>query len=106
RIDRKISSRTRIEVITDGLFTRRILSDPELSGVGAVLFDEFHERSLNVDLGLALALDAQAGLRPDLRLVVMSATLDTTRIAAAIDAPVIESAGRMFPVETVYLGKS
>ncbi|MEZ5915111.1 MAG: DEAD/DEAH box helicase [Parvularculaceae bacterium] len=106
RIDKMVSSRTRIEVITDGLFTRRILSDPELSGVGAVLFDEFHERSLNVDLGLALALDAQDGLRPDLRLVVMSATLDTARVAGAIGAPVIESAGRAFPVETRYLGRS
>jgi len=106
RIDRKASAHTRIEVITDGLFTRRILSDPELSGVGAVLFDEFHERSLNVDLGLALALDAQHALRPDLRLLVMSATLDTKRVAATIDAPVVESAGRAFPVETTYLGKS
>lgn len=106
RVDRRVSAATRIEVITDGLFTRRILADPELEGVGAVFFDEFHERSLNVDLGLAFALDAQGGLRPDLRLVVMSATLDTKRIAAAIDAPILESEGRAFPVETIYLGRS
>lgn len=106
RVDRKVSAATRIEVITDGLFTRRILSDPELSGVGAVLFDEFHERSLNLDLGLALAIDAQAGLRPDLRIVVMSATLDTARIAKAIAAPVVESDGRVHPVTTIYLGRS
>lgn len=106
RVDRKVSAATRIEVITDGLFTRRILADPELSDVGAVLFDEFHERSLNLDLGLALALDAQGALRPDLRIVAMSATLDTARVAAAIGAPAIESDGRLFPVETIYLGKS
>ncbi|MEO0981546.1 MAG: ATP-dependent helicase HrpB [Pseudomonadota bacterium] len=105
RVDRKVSKTTRIEVITDGLFTRRLLNDPELSGVGAVLFDEFHERSLNLDLGLALALDAQTALREDLRLVLMSATLDTARVAKAIGAPVVESDGRMHPVETRYLGK-
>lgn len=106
RVDRRVSRRTRLEVVTDGLFTRRILGDPELSGVGAVLFDEFHERSLNLDLGLALALDAQGALRPDLRLVLMSATLDTARVAGAISAPVIESAGRMHAVETIHLGRS
>lgn len=106
RVDRKVSAQTRIEVITDGLFTRRILNDPELSGVGAVLFDEFHERSLNLDLGLALAIDAQEQLRPDLRLVVMSATLNTARIANALKAPVVESDGRLHPVETIYLGRS
>ena len=105
RIDRKVSKETKIEVITDGLFTRRILNDPELEGISAVPFDEFHERSLNLDLGLALARDVAASLRPDLRLLVMSATLDTDRIASAFDAPIIESEGRMFPVETVYLGK-
>lgn len=105
RIDRKLSERTRIEVLTDGLFSRRIVADPALSGVALVLFDEFHERSLSLDLGLALALDAQAALRPDLKLVVMSATLDTARVAAALGAPVIESEGRAFPVETVYLGR-
>lgn len=106
RVDRKVSAATRIEVITDGLFTRRILSDPEMTGVGAVIFDEFHERRLNADLGLALALEAQGVLSPDLRLLVMSATLDTARVAEAIDAPVIESAGRQFEVETRYLGRS
>lgn len=106
RVDRRVSDRTQIEVVTDGLFTRRILSDPDLPGVGAVLFDEFHERSLNLDLGLALALDAQEGLREDLRIVTMSATLDVARIANAISAPVIKSDGRLFPVETVYLGRS
>ncbi|WP_370339135.1 ATP-dependent helicase HrpB [Parvularcula marina] len=105
RIDRRISDRTRIEVITDGLFTRRLLNDPELSGVSAVLFDEFHERGLNLDLGLALGREVQEGLREDLRLVIMSATLDTARIAGALDAPIIESQGKMFPVETIYLGR-
>lgn len=106
RVDRKVSQATRIEVITDGLFTRRILGDPELKGVGAVLFDEFHERRLNSDLGLALALEAQGALREDLRLLIMSATLDTAGVARVIDAPVVESEGRMFPVETRYLGRS
>lgn len=106
RVDRRVSARTRLEVVTDGLFTRRILEDPELAQIGAVLFDEFHERSLNADLGLALALDAQSALRDDLRIVVMSATLDVGRVASAIDAPAIESEGRQHPVETVYLGRS
>ena len=84
-----------------------ILDDPSLDGIGAVLFDEFHERSLDADLGLALALDAQAGLREDLRLLVMSATLDGGRVAGLLGgAPVIESAGRAFPVETRYLGRA
>lgn len=106
RVDRKVSKDTRIEVITDGLFTRRILADQELSGVGAVLFDEFHERRLNADTGLALALEAQSILREDLRLLIMSATLDTGAVSRVIDAPVIESEGRMYPVETKYLGRS
>lgn len=106
RVDRRVSAATRIEVITDGLFTRRILSDPELRGVGAVIFDEFHERRLNADLGLALALEAQGALSEDLRILIMSATLDTSRVATAINAPVIESAGRQFEVETRYLGRS
>ncbi|MBI1394201.1 MAG: ATP-dependent helicase HrpB [Alphaproteobacteria bacterium] len=106
RIDRRVSDRTRIEVITDGLFTRRILADPELKGVCAVLFDEFHERSINIDLGLALAREAQGALRDDLRLVVMSATLDVAGVAAKLDAPAIESEGRMFPVDTRYLGRT
>ena len=101
-----ISKRTRIEVITEGVFTALIQDDPSLGGVGAVLFDEFHERSLDVDLGLALARDTQQGLREDLRLVVMSATIDGSRIAKALgDAPVIASEGRAFEVETRYLGR-
>ncbi len=106
RMGTKVSARTRIEVITEGVFTRMILDDPTLEGVGAVLFDEYHERSLDADLGLALALDAQRGLREDLRLLVMSATLDGARVARLLDgAPVIESEGRAFPVETRYLGR-
>jgi hypothetical protein len=105
-VDRKVSAATRIEVITDGLFTRRILNDPELKDVGAVLFDEFHERRLNSDLGLALALEAQGALREDLRLLIMSATLDIAAVSKAIAGPVIESAGRQYPVETRYLGRS
>ena len=106
RFGSKVSAATRIEVITEGIFTRLILDDPELNGVAAVLFDEFHERSLDVDLGLALARDAQQGLREDLRIVAMSATLDGARVAALLgDAPVVESEGRAFPVETRYLGR-
>ncbi|MBN9051950.1 MAG: ATP-dependent helicase HrpB [Rhizobiales bacterium] len=111
RFGSKVSAATRIEVITEGIFTRLILDDPELTGVGAVLFDEFHERSLDADLGLALARDAQQGLREDLRIVAMSATLDGARVAALLgdtkfgDAPVVESEGRAFPVETRYLGR-
>ena len=103
RLDNRVSARTRIEVVTEGVFARMILEDPELEGIAAVLFDEFHERSLDADFGLALALDAQAALRPDLRLLVMSATLDVERIAALFaDAPVISSEGRSFPVEIRY----
>ena len=106
RMEARVSARTRIEVVTEGVFTRMILDDPALEGVCAVLFDEFHERSLDADLGLALALDAQAGLREDLRLLVMSATLDGARVAALMgDAPLIESQGRAFPVETRYVGR-
>jgi ATP-dependent helicase HrpB len=102
RLDAKVSGKTRIEVVTEGVFTRMLLDDPELTGVAAVIFDEFHERSLDADLGLALALDA-AALREDLRIVVMSATLDGARVSALMDdAPVVESLGRAFPVETVY----
>jgi ATP-dependent helicase HrpB len=107
RLDRKVSSRTRIEVVTEGILTRRLQTDPELAGVGLLIFDEFHERSLDGDLGLALALDIQRSLRGDLRLLVMSATLDATRLAAHLGgAPVIETAGRMFPVETRHLDKA
>jgi ATP-dependent helicase HrpB len=105
RFGSKISSRTRIEIITEGIFTRLILDDPMLDGVGAVIFDEFHERSLDADLGLALARDVQQGLREDLRILVMSATIDGARIATLLgDAPVIASEGRAFPVETHYVG--
>ena len=106
RFGSKVSRATRIEVVTEGTFSRQILDDPELSGVAAVLFDEFHERSLDADLGLALARDAQVGLREDLRILVMSATLDGARVAKLLgDAPVISSEGRAFPVETRYLGR-
>jgi len=106
RFGSKVSRATRIEVVTEGIFSRQILDDPELNGVAAVLFDEFHERSLDADLGLALARDAQTGLREDLRLLVMSATLDGARVARLLgDAPVVESEGRAFPVETRYLSR-
>jgi len=106
RFGSKVSKRTRIEVVTEGVFTRLMLDDPSLEGVAAVLFDEFHERSLDADLGLALAREAQQGLRQDLKLLVMSATLDGARVAALLgNAPVVESKGRAFPVETHYLGR-
>ncbi len=107
RLDTRVGPRTRIEVVTEGVFTRLILADPELAGVGAILFDEFHERSLDADLGLALALDARAGLREDLRILIMSATLDGARVANLLGpgVPVITSEGRAFPVETRYLGQ-
>src|SRR5580700_9732907 len=107
RFGSKVSRRTRIEIVTEGVFTRLILDDPALEGVAAVLFDEFHERSLDADLALALALDAQGALREDLRLLVMSATLDGARVARLLGAaPLIESEGRAFPVETRYIGRS
>jgi ATP-dependent helicase HrpB len=106
RLESRVSAKTRIEVVTEGVFARMILDDPALSGIAAVLFDEFHERSLDADQGLAFALDAQAGLREDLRILPMSATIDGARVAGLIGgAPVIESAGRAFPVVTHYLGR-
>lgn len=100
RLDNRVSARTRIEVVTEGVFARMILDDPELAGVSAVLFDEFHERSLDADFGLALALDVQAALREDLRILVMSATLDVERVSTLLgDPPVIASEGRSFPVD-------
>jgi ATP-dependent helicase HrpB len=106
RLQSKVSDRTRVEVVTEGVFTRMILDDPGLDGVAAVIFDEFHERSLDADLGLALARDAQGLVREDLKILVMSATLDGARISALLgDAPVVESQGRMFPVDTRYLGR-
>lgn len=107
RGEAKVGPSTRIEVVTEGILTRMIQSDPELSGVGALIFDEFHERSLNADLGLALALEIRAALRDDLVLVVMSATLDAAPVAALMgDAPMVTSEGRAFPVETRWLGRS
>ena len=102
RFESKVSAATRIEVVTEGILTRLIQDDPELSGIGAILFDEFHERHLAGDLGAALALDIQATLRPELRLLVMSATLDGERIAQWLDAPRISSPGRSFPVQIDY----
>lgn len=107
RLDRRVGPKTRIESVTTGLFLRQLQGDPELKGVAAILFDEFHERSLDGDLALALALESQAGLRPDLRLLVMSATLDIAAIGALLpNAASVSSAGRSFPVETRYLGDS
>jgi len=106
RLQSLVSSRTRIEVVTEGVFARMILDDPGLDGVAAVLFDEFHERSLDADLGLALALETQGALREDLRILVMSATLDGARVASLLgDAARITSEGRAYPVETRYLGR-
>ncbi len=102
RFEARVSAATRIEVVTEGILTRLIQDDPELAGIGAVLFDEFHERHLPGDLGAALALDVQSTLRPDLRLVVMSATLDGERIARWLEAPRLSSAGRSFPVRIVH----
>jgi ATP-dependent helicase HrpB len=107
RFGSKVSRKTRIEIITEGVFTRLILDDPSLDGIAAVLFDEFHERSLDADMGLALAREAQQGLREDLKLLVMSATLDGARVARLLgEAPVVESEGRAFPVETRYVGRN
>ena len=106
RMVSKSGPKTRVEIVTEGVFTRMILDDPALSGIGAVLFDEFHERSLDADLGLALALDCQCGLRDDLRILPMSATLDVARVAQLLgNAPVVASEGRAFPVATRYLGR-
>ena len=103
RFDNKVSARTRVEVVTEGILTRLIQDDPTLEHIGAILFDEFHERHLSGDLGLALALDVQSSLRDDLRLVVMSATLDGERLAQFLDAQRITSAGRSYPVDVQYL---
>ncbi|MFT4181231.1 MAG: ATP-dependent helicase HrpB [Rhizobium sp.] len=100
RLDNRISAKTRIEVVTEGVFARMILDDPELAGISTVIFDEFHERSLDADFGLALALDVQSALRDDLRILVMSATLDVERVAGLLDhPPVIESMGRSYPID-------
>jgi ATP-dependent helicase HrpB len=107
RLMSRLSAVTRIEVVTEGVFSRMILEDPALDGIAAVIFDEFHERSLDADLGLALGLDVQAHLRPELRLIVMSATLDGARVARLLGeaVPVVEAQGRIFPVEMIYLGR-
>ncbi|MEM6627275.1 MAG: ATP-dependent helicase HrpB [Pseudomonadota bacterium] len=102
RADVRTSKQVRVEIVTEGVFTRMILDDPSLEGVAGVIFDEFHERSLDADFGLALALETQDALREDLRILVMSATLDTERVATFLDAPVIESQGRAFTVDTRY----
>ena len=107
RMERKLSARTRIQVVTEGILARMILDQPELPGIAAILFDEFHERSLDGDFGLALALDVQGALRPDLRLLVMSATVDGARVAKLLgDASVIESQGRGFPVDIRYVERA
>ncbi|TPG67634.1 ATP-dependent helicase HrpB [Hymenobacter nivis] len=103
RLDSKVSKDTRVEVITEGILTRILQDDPALEGVACVVFDEFHERSLNADLGLALALDAQAVLRPELRILIMSATLEAQRLGQWLPAPVVSSAGFLFPIDTHYL---
>ncbi len=106
RLDSKHGPNTRILVMTEGIFRNRIISDPELSGISAVLFDEVHERSIDSDFGLALALEAQAAFRPDLRLLAMSATLDGARFSTLMDsAPVLESEGKRWPLEYHYVGR-
>lgn len=102
RFENKVSSETRIEVLTEGILTRMLIHDATLEGVSAVIFDEFHERSINSDLALALTRQAQEIIRPDLKIIIMSATIDATAICEALQAPLIESEGLMFPVETVY----
>ena len=102
RFDNKISKDTRIEVLTEGILTRMLVSDPTLESVSTIIFDEFHERSINSDLALALTLQAQGIIRPDLRIVIMSATIDASGICQALHAPLIESKGRMYPVEIIY----
>lgn len=106
RSESKTSSRTRITVVTEGILTRMLQHDPALTGIGLILFDEFHERSIHADLGLALTLQSRELLRDDLRLLVMSATLDAEPVAALLGgAPVVESRGVMYPVETIYVGR-
>ena len=102
RFENKVSSETRIEVLTEGILTRMLIHDATLEGVSAVIFDEFHERSINSDLALALTRQTQEIIRPDLKIIIMSATIDASAICEALQAPLIESEGRMFPVETVY----
>ncbi len=106
RLERNFSRDTQIVVLTEGILARQILSDPELSDTGLLIFDEFHERSINADFGLALALDVQRSIRPDMRILVMSATLDATAVARHLahgGAPVVSAEGRMYPVETIFV---
>ncbi len=106
RMDSMVSAQTRIEVITEGVLTRMLQSDPSLEDVGLVIFDEFHERNLHSDVGLALCLQSQAILREDLKIVVMSATIDAEAVVKLLDdASVVECGGRTYPVETCYLDK-
>src|ERR1700730_9853634 len=106
RLDTRGSRSTRIEVVTEGVLTRMLQSDPSLDGIAALIFDEFHERSLQADLGLALALDARDHVAPDLKVLIMSATLDGDRVAALLDgASVVTAEGRLFPVESRFIGK-
>lgn len=102
RFESRVCAKTRVEVVTEGILTRMLLDDPTLEGIGTLIFDEFHERSLTTDEALALTRQCRALLREDLRMVIMSATIDTTALASALQIPVIESAGKMFPVETLY----
>jgi ATP-dependent helicase HrpB len=105
RLERKVSSATRLEIVTEGLLSQRLLNDPELSDTALIIFDEFHERSLSCDTSFALALESRRALRDDLRLLVMSATLDADEVASHLgDAEIVRAQGRMFPVETKYLG--
>src|SRR6185295_7746162 len=106
RMDTRVSRDTRVEVVTEGVLTRMLQTDPSLEGVAAVIFDEFHERSLQADLGLALTIDARNNLTPDLKLLIMSATLDGESVAKLLDdAPIVTARGRMFPVESRFVGK-
>ena len=102
RFESRVSQKTRVEVVTEGILTRMLLDDPALEGVGTVIFDEFHERSLTSDEALALTRQCRALLREDLRLVIMSATIDTSALSSALDAPVVESEGKMYPVEIIH----
>ena len=102
RFESRVSTSTRIEVLTEGILTRMLVDDPGLEGVGVVIFDEFHERSLQSDVALALTRETQRLLRPDLRILLMSATIDTDALCQALRAPLIESAGRVFPVEIIH----
>ena len=104
RFDSRVTDQTRIEVVTEGILTRRLTADPALEGVALVIFDEFHERSLQADLNLAFCLDVQRNLREDLKILIMSATLDCGPLAALLgEAPVIRTEGRLFPVEERYV---